>query len=226
MSRNLTDLIKSKQVLVFDFDGVLVDSVEVKTEAFAALYRPYGEDVVKQVISHHRANGGVNRFEKFKYYHANFLGKVIDNMEIQRLSDAFSAIVVDCVINAPTVPGAEEFLLSNYKDRVCYVNSGTPEHEMNIIVSKRSWDMYFKRIYGSPTSKQENLVKIMKAHPDVEKVSFLFFGDALSDLYASEECGVDFIGITGYGSSVLVGKLSEDRLIRDFRDLDNLEKEN
>ena len=38
--------------IVFDFDGTLVKSSEVKTWAFGKLYEEYGEDIVRQVISY------------------------------------------------------------------------------------------------------------------------------------------------------------------------------
>jgi len=55
----IQNVIDSKKLLIFDFDGVLADSVEVKTEAFALLYKPYGQKVVEKVVSHHRDNGGI-----------------------------------------------------------------------------------------------------------------------------------------------------------------------
>ena len=61
--------------VVFDFDGVLVESVDVKTDAFAALYRPYGSDIVEKVVAWHMAHGGVMRFEKFRHFHRVFLGR-------------------------------------------------------------------------------------------------------------------------------------------------------
>ena len=55
--------------IIFDFDGVIADSVQVKTDAFAALYKPYGPDIVKKVVEHHEANGGMSHFEKIRLYH-------------------------------------------------------------------------------------------------------------------------------------------------------------
>ena len=54
--------------IIFDFDGVIAESVQVKTDAFAALYAVNGKDIVKKVINHHEANGGMSRFEKIKHY--------------------------------------------------------------------------------------------------------------------------------------------------------------
>ena len=67
---------------IFDFDGVIADSVQVKTSAFAELYRPFGNDVIQKVILHHEANGGISRFEKIKIYHESFLNRSINDKEI------------------------------------------------------------------------------------------------------------------------------------------------
>ena len=55
------------KAIFFDFDGVLVESVDIKTRAFSKLFEREGEDVVKKVIDYHIDNGGVSRYEKFRY---------------------------------------------------------------------------------------------------------------------------------------------------------------
>ena len=40
--------------IIFDFDGVIAESVEVKTDAFANLYQPYGDNVVNKVSNSRR----------------------------------------------------------------------------------------------------------------------------------------------------------------------------
>ena len=41
------------QAIIFDFDGVLVESVDIKTQAFAGLYQSYGETIVGKVVRYH-----------------------------------------------------------------------------------------------------------------------------------------------------------------------------
>ena len=60
-------LIDSKKLLIFDFDGVIADSVDIKTEAFGELYSEFGEKIVKEVKLYHENNGGVSRYEKINY---------------------------------------------------------------------------------------------------------------------------------------------------------------
>ena len=63
--------------IIFDFDGVIVDSVGIKSDAFAHLYNSYGTQIENKVVEHHEKNGGLSREEKIKYYHKNFLNLII-----------------------------------------------------------------------------------------------------------------------------------------------------
>ena len=63
------------KAIIFDFDGVILDSVDVKTKAFKQMYSIYGDDVMRKVVDYHLLNGGISRYEKFKYFHENFLNR-------------------------------------------------------------------------------------------------------------------------------------------------------
>ena len=54
------------KAIIFDFDGVIVESMDIKTQAFAHLFRKCSEDIIKKVIQLHLDNGGMSRYEKFK----------------------------------------------------------------------------------------------------------------------------------------------------------------
>ena len=105
--------------IIFDFDGVIAESVNVKTEAFAKMYNQYGNEVVKKVVTHHLSHGGISRFEKFKFYHKEYFGIELTNQQLQELANQFSELVVQKVIAAPYVPGALEFIQNNYKYYEC-----------------------------------------------------------------------------------------------------------
>ncbi len=189
----IVELIESKDLLVFDFDGVLADSVEVKTKACHQLYAPYGQDVVDKVIKHHRENGGMSRFDKFRHYHNVFLNQKISEKDILALSKLFSDIVMNKVISSPEIKGAYLFLNKYCKgNKSCIVNSATPQSEIIEIIKRRSMFDYFSAIYGSPSTKIENLSKALINN---NNSSAIFFGDAKSDVEAANEIGIDFIGI-------------------------------
>jgi len=215
------ELVQSKKLLVFDFDGVLADSVEVKTDAFSALYEPYGSEVAAEVVNHHRNNGGMSRFEKFKHYHKEFLNKNIDENKIASLSEEFSSLVVEKVISTKEILGAGEFLKRFCtKEKLCTVNSATPLNEIKAIVKARGLSHFFQGVYGSPNSKQDNLVEIRNAF-DVDMKAGVFFGDAQSDFNAAKAMGMDFIGVGKKIIDILENENGEWLVVNDFNGLIN-----
>ena len=98
------------KAIIFDFDGVILDSVNVKTLAFRQLYAKYGKKVQKSVEKYHLENGGISRFEKFKYFHKQFLNIDLNDTQINALAKKFSKLVFRKVCESPFIPGALEFL--------------------------------------------------------------------------------------------------------------------
>lgn len=179
----------------FDFDGVILDSVDVKTKAFAKMFRPYGPSIEKSVVEYHLNNGGVSRFDKFRYYYEVLLKKPITEEIITDLSMHFSNLVVEGVIASPFIPGAKESLaFLKEKGIPSYIVSGTPDEEINLIVEKKGLKEYFEEIHGSPRKKGEicrEIINRKRYNPQ----NCLFVGDAMSDYDAAFKNGICFRGI-------------------------------
>ncbi|MBL7058491.1 HAD hydrolase-like protein [Patescibacteria group bacterium] len=194
-------ILNKKKIYLFDFDGVLADSVQVKTQAFERLYQEYGAKVVRKIIEHHENNGGMSRFEKFRYYHQTYLGIKIDDDMVKTLSKKFSKLVVDKVVASNEIKGATNFLEYCKKNRViCAVNSATPEIELKKIIRLKKWERYFQFVYGSPCSKVENIEKIL-SKTNFGRDDIVFFGDAKNDYNAAKLSHIDFIGINYSGKN-------------------------
>lgn len=207
------------EAFFFDFDGVLADSVELKTRAFAILFEPYGPEVVARVVAHHRYYGGMTRVEKFSHYYREYLGKSLSNQEMTDLCRRFSALVVDEVVAAPEISGAGEFLQRWCGRLVCFVISATPEEEIKEIVKRRGMDGYFKEVLGAPASKKKNLETLLAKY-DLNPSRCCFFGDAESDYWAAHTCGVDFYGIVPGEDAPLIGACPEVRWSKGFTGLE------
>ena len=181
------------KAIIFDFDGVIVESVRIKLYAFAELYSEYGEVVQEKVKSHHLYNGGMSRFEKIKYYHNEYLGMKIMESEISELAKKFSDLVVKKVIEAPYVRGAYEFLekYNSYYD--FFICSGTPQDEIRLICRERKIDKFFLEILGSPKIKSD-LVKNIKYEHKYRTDEMVLVGDAISDLIAANQNRINFVG--------------------------------
>ena len=192
---NISEILETVNLFVFDFDGVIADSIDVKTKAFQDMYIEYGEKISQMVVSHHLANGGMSRFEKFKLYHKDFLGIDISEEDLKILSTKFGNLVKQKVIDSNEIAGVNSFL--EYLcvcNKTSIINSATPKTELLEIVSGRNLTKYFSEIYGSPSSKKENLELAMNKF-NVSNKEILFIGDAEADLKAASELNVQFLGI-------------------------------
>ena len=113
------------KTIIFDFDGVILDSLNAKTDAFYQMYVPFGIEIAERVKKYHLLNGGISRYEKFKFWHKNYLNKDISKNEVDNLSDEFSKLVVDKVIKSKQVKGSIEFIKKYSKNLnfYCYRNT-------------------------------------------------------------------------------------------------------
>ena len=180
--------------IIFDFDGVLVESVNVKTQAFASLYAEYGDAVVAEVEKYHLNNGGISRFDKFRYFQTEILKRPpLNDSDIANLADAFSVLVTDQVVAAPMVNGAQSFLEIAGRQLRLFVVSGTPTAELKEIISRRDLSEYFTGIWGSPKSKSENIAELLSEH-GLSPGRCVMIGDALADYEGAVSNEVHFLG--------------------------------
>jgi HAD superfamily hydrolase (TIGR01549 family) len=203
--------------IIFDFDGVVAESVQVKTEAFGNLYKLYGDNIVKKVIKHHETNGGMSRFEKIKLYHKSFLNKVITNQEIEVLANQFSKLVVNKVVESPYVPGVLDYIQKCTKKYRLFISTGTPTNEMSQILDRRGISKYFIEVYGSPEKKYAHISKIMSKY-DYHPNELIFYGDANTDIDAAEKANIPFVLIKNSFNEKLVNSF-KGKIINNFKGL-------
>lgn len=204
--------------IIFDFDGVILESVEVKTRAFAELFSDCPQQV-DEIVSFHLANGGMNRFNKFEHIYRNILHRPLEPATRQRLGERFAELVFDQVCNAPFVAGAEEFLNRYCRRLPLFVVSATPQDELRAIITARNMEPFFAGVLGAPTSKADNIRTIM-ADSRFQPAELLFVGDALADYEGARATGVPFVGRLHRGQNDPFPQLSTDHKINDLHSLE------
>jgi phosphoglycolate phosphatase-like HAD superfamily hydrolase len=178
--------------LILDFDGVILESVGVKTRAFHELFS-FRPDRVDEIVDYHRWNTGVSRFDKFRYIYREILKEPLSDEQFAWLSDRYAELVVDGVIASPFVPWAREFLLE-YSARIpLFVVSASPQEELEYIIRRRGLSRCFRKVYGAPTRKEEAIREVLALTGSTAGEA-LFVGDALNDLNAARASGVRFAG--------------------------------
>lgn len=179
------------KVIVLDFDGVMLESTDIKAEAFGRLFTNY-PDHIAEIIKYHLDNGGISRYIKFRYIFKNIIKRPY-NQEIEdRLAKEFKKLTLDRIIKCPFVYGAVEYLEKYYRRLPFYIVSGIPDEELKEILSIRKLSKYFINVYGSSRSKQEWL-RIIIREEKIDPKNLLFVGDALSDYRAGAAAKVNFI---------------------------------
>ena len=180
------------KAIIFDFDGVILESLEVKSNAFYDLYLKYGKSIANKVKNHHNNNPGINRFEKFNFYARNYIGKKITDKESEYLSKKLSDLILKKILHCDFVYGVRNFIKLNKKNYLFFISSATPENELRIIINQLNISKFFKKIYGSPVSKKDHIKKIIKLY-NLNKGNVLFLGDAIADFKAASFNNINFI---------------------------------
>jgi phosphoglycolate phosphatase-like HAD superfamily hydrolase len=180
------------RAVVFDFDGVILESGDLKTEAFVELFADHPAAIVAAIRTHHLANLGVSRFVKFDWIHRELLGRPLDPAGRAALGERFAALVLDKVLGCPFVPGALDALDALAPAMPLFVASGTPQAELDTIVERRDLRTRFRETWGSPREKPAILRDLLARHA-LTPGELLFVGDGTTDHDAAREVGVAFV---------------------------------
>jgi len=201
--------------LIFDFDGVLVESNEIRLEGFRLLFRDFPTHQVEKLVQFARLNGGLSRYEKIKYFFEQIRNEPISADNIKALAKQYSALVKQKVIDAEPVKGSLEFLSNHKNNHDFAVVSGSDQEELRDVCKARGIDRFFLAILGSPASKESNIALLL-SKMGWKNVACLFIGDSINDFDAARTHGIDFIGRNSklvnwslMGNLTVIGDLSE-----------------
>jgi phosphoglycolate phosphatase-like HAD superfamily hydrolase len=177
--------------IFLDFDGVIKDSVEAKSQAFETLFMPFGEAIAFRVRRHHEENSGVSRYEKLPIY----LQWAEMDITVERVADwseRFSLIVKQRVIDSEWVPGVLDFLQQGVEKRKLFVVTATPQAEIEEILEQLGIIECFSAVIGAPTPKIAAIQSLIQ-HYSIRVEKAVMIGDAGSDYEAAKANQVDFI---------------------------------
>ncbi len=180
------------KAIVLDFDGVIMESNDIKAETLRRLFSEYPQHG-EAIVNLHREHGGLPRREKLRIICEDILGQPADEARLQRLSEECGRMVDAEMMVCPFTPGALEFLQTYSKLRPLFIATGVPEDEMRRLIRRRSLLEYFAGVYGSPRDKAAILRDLM-AENGWRPNELIFVGDSIDDYHGAQATGVPFIG--------------------------------
>jgi phosphoglycolate phosphatase-like HAD superfamily hydrolase len=194
----LTKNIRDYQTIVFDCDGVLLDSNIVKTEAYFRTAKTLGatKAQAQALVDYHVKLGGISRYHKFDYYLREIVKQPASDAAIQKLLDTFSAELevglMQCEIAEGLVQLREITAKANWM-----VLSGGDQQEIRTLFAKRDLAKYFDGgLFGSPDDKDAVLAR--EIANDNIKTPALFVGDSKYDFEAANKAELDFVFLSDW----------------------------
>lgn len=189
----MKDLENNKTIL-WDFDGVIMDSMPVRDKGFEFVLKNYPQEQVSHLMDYHRNNGGLSRYHKFRYFFEQIRKEPITELEIQRLAEEFSVVMLQNLLDSNLlIKDSINFIKNSYLKYNMHIVSGSDGNELRYICKSLSLSKYFISIHGSPTPKKQ-LVKELLDTNEYLKEETCLIGDSFNDLEAAEVNKIAFFG--------------------------------
>jgi phosphoglycolate phosphatase-like HAD superfamily hydrolase len=189
--------------LVFDCDGVVLNSNQIKTEAFRAAALPWGSNAAEALVQYHVANGGISRHRKFAFFLKTILPEHApggvpgrDGPGLDELLIAYAQAVRSGLLTCDVAEELHKLRMATLHARWCVV-SGGDQAELREVFALRGLDSLFDGgIFGSPDNKDVIFAREFSA--GTIRIPALFFGDSRYDHEASMRSDLDFMFVSGW----------------------------
>ncbi len=214
-------------VVVFDFDGVIIPSEGIKRQGYSLMFSEYGESVPEREVFE-----AIEEFSNAKGDRYDIIRSILlrvgvrgdIDQKVTEYAERFNRIVRE-KIETFTVSSADRSRLQSLsKSSRLYINSNTPDAPLQESIHRLDIGGLFQGIYGSSVSKADTL-RVIAKREGVEVASLVFVGDGDGDREAAAECKCVFIGIAtptnGWSSDNVkypvvqsISEITDDQLLR------------
>lgn len=184
------------KVILWDFDGVLMDSMPVRDKGFELVLKDkkYPANEITQLMIYHRANGGLSRYAKFRYFFENIRNEKATKEIILMLAASFSKIMLENLCDSQLlINDSLDFVKRNYRKYEMHIVSGSDQTELRHICSQLGIADYFKSIHGSPVPKIELVNELLHSNSYLP-ADCILIGDSVNDYEAATKNKISFAG--------------------------------
>ena len=178
-------------LIFWDFDGIIKDSLEVKEVAFGDLFHASGKDIVAKVRAHHNENSGISRFEKIPLY-LDWSGITPTPEIINEFCNRFSNLTLQRIIDSPWVPGIREYLMTHHSRQSFILLTAMPQVEIEHIIDILGISGLFQQVFGSPAKKIDIIARVLQER-NINRNRVLVVGDTETDILAAKANRVNFL---------------------------------
>jgi len=186
------------KTLVFDCDGVVLNSNQLKIQAYYDVAIKFGanKSQAQALVDHHVRLGGISRYPKFEYFLREIMQQAVTEQAMQDLLESFTVEVKRLLTDCEISPYLADLRNNNMYAKWMII-SGGDQLELRDIFQQRGIDKLFGGgIFGSPDNKDAILARELEAGNIVQPA--LFIGDSRYDHQASTNAGLDFVFLSAW----------------------------
>ncbi|WP_297440641.1 phosphoglycolate phosphatase [Sulfurimonas sp.] len=203
--------IYNKKVIIFDFDGTLIDSVPDLTLAVNHMLRALSRDPFSQELVHSWVGNGAQTLVKRALLGKSEVDEILDETLFQKALDIFlNYYGKNVCIHTKLYPNVIKTLIS-LKDRgfKLAIVTNKPVAFVEPILQGLALDEYFEYYIGGDSLQQkkpdpEPLLHVCKKM-DISVSNAVMIGDSKNDIIAASNAAMDSIGVSygyNYGQKI------------------------
>jgi phosphoglycolate phosphatase-like HAD superfamily hydrolase len=180
-----------KKAVVFDWDGTLFASMDVKRGNFIKIFCELG-GAKEELEVLHRKYSGIPRKELFSSIYAECFGRALPNEEYVSLSDLYTSLNLNGTKDKGLYSDAIEFL-NSHSDLKFFVSTSAVEEEFRYNYERLNLETFILSGVASRPgfSKGTEHVEWILSKFNLKKPDLLFVGDELQDIKLAKMAGID-----------------------------------
>ena len=185
--------------LIFDCDGVILNSNNLKTKAFIKILSKFDKNAVNEFIEYHKINGGISRYIKLENFLNNILPKYDKNKPytkclLEKLLNDYSKECKHSLCESEVTKDLKKLRIYSGKIPWLIVSGGDQKELREVFKYKKITSYFNGGIFGSP-DKKHTIIKREIANGKI-KFPALMFGDSKLDYNVAKLNNIDFLFVT------------------------------
>lgn len=192
-----------KNNILWDFDGVLMDSMPIRDQGFYEVLKKYPRTEVEELMNFHRKNGGLSRYVKFRYFFEEVRKEKVSEAEVKNWAYRFSVVMRKNLIKDDLIiKDSMEFVRNNHEHFKMHIVSGSDQEELRYLCKENNIASFFNSIHGSPTPKISLVEQVIKKN-GYKKEETILIGDSVNDYEAAKKNDIQFFGYNNTDLKIL-----------------------
>ena len=190
------------KILVFDFDGTLIPSNELKEQIFFDIFDTKYHSIVTNVLVQYKDSSRFEIIEKILIESKQFNS----SQDLNQFTSAYSSHLIEKIKKIPVDRDIFTNLQILKEKYHLFLSSYTYKNDLPIILKNIGFDIFFEKLFGYPQQKEVTLKNIINEY-SVSSNEVLVIGDGESDRVSAEKNNCHFFHINEKNNIKLFFKL-------------------